>query len=38
MHSFGRTTNNRVLLEVYPEHELWVNAVTARDFGIALGE
>lgn len=26
MHTFGRTTNNRVLSQVYNENELWVNA------------
>ena len=38
VHSFGRTTNNRVLTEIYPEPELWVNAVTARDFGLVHGK
>ncbi len=28
-HTFGRTTNNRLLAEPYPENEVWVNPVTA---------
>jgi len=29
-HTFGRTVNNRLLLEPYPENEVWVNADVAR--------
>jgi thiosulfate reductase / polysulfide reductase chain A len=29
LHSFGRTTNNRLLAEPYPENEVWVNADAA---------
>jgi len=29
-HTFGRTTNNRLLAEPYPENEVWVNADAAR--------
>lgn len=29
-HTFGRTTNNRFLSEVYAENELWINADAAR--------
>ncbi len=29
-HTFGRTTNNRFLAQVYPENEVWVNADAAR--------
>ncbi len=29
-HTFGRTTNNRLLSEPYPENEVWVNAAAAR--------
>jgi thiosulfate reductase/polysulfide reductase chain A len=29
-HTFGRTTNNRLLAEPYPENEVWVNAAAAR--------
>lgn len=37
VHSFGRTTNNRVLGELYAENEVWVNALTARDLGLKSG-
>jgi thiosulfate reductase / polysulfide reductase chain A len=30
VHTFGRTTNNRVLGSVYSENEVWINAVAAR--------
>ncbi|NIP72766.1 MAG: nitrate reductase, partial [Gammaproteobacteria bacterium] len=36
-HTFGRTTNNRVLGELTPENEVWVNAVTAKDHGLQHG-
>jgi thiosulfate reductase / polysulfide reductase chain A len=29
-HTFGRTVNNRLLAEPYPENEVWVNADVAR--------
>ena len=29
-HTFGRTTNNRFLSQVYPENEVWINARAAR--------
>ena len=29
-HTFGRTTNNRLLAEPYPENEVWINADAAR--------
>jgi thiosulfate reductase / polysulfide reductase chain A len=29
-HTFGRTTNNRLLSECFPENELWLNSVAAR--------
>jgi thiosulfate reductase/polysulfide reductase chain A len=29
-HTFGRTVNNRLLAEPYPENEVWVNADAAR--------
>jgi thiosulfate reductase/polysulfide reductase chain A len=29
-HTFGRTTNNRFLSQVYSENELWINADAAR--------
>ena len=30
LHTFGRTVNNRLLAEPYPENEVWVNADAAR--------
>ena len=30
LHTFGRTVNNRLLGEPYPENEVWVNADAAR--------
>jgi thiosulfate reductase/polysulfide reductase chain A len=30
MHTFGRTTNNRILGAVYSENEVWINTVAAR--------
>jgi len=30
MHTFGRTTNNRFLSQVYSENEVWINADAAR--------
>jgi thiosulfate reductase/polysulfide reductase chain A len=30
MHTFGRTTNNRFLSQVFPENEVWINARAAR--------
>lgn len=38
MHTFGRTANNRMLGELMPENELWVNAVTGKDVGLKSGE
>jgi thiosulfate reductase/polysulfide reductase chain A len=29
VHTFGRTTNNRFLAEVFPENEVWINADAA---------
>ena len=37
-HTFGRTTNNRFLAEVYAENEVWLNAKIAREKGLANGE
>lgn len=43
-HTFGRTTNNRELSEVYSENEVWINADAARalpgfeDVPLANGE
>jgi thiosulfate reductase/polysulfide reductase chain A len=30
LHTFGRTVNNRLLAEAYPENEVWLNADAAR--------
>lgn len=38
MHTFGRTANNRVLGELMPENELWVNTITGMDMGLKHGE
>ncbi len=37
-HSFGRTTNNRLLTEPFPENELWVNARVAGELGLKSGD
>jgi thiosulfate reductase/polysulfide reductase chain A len=33
-HTFGRTTNNRLLSEVFAENEIWVHPEAARRFGL----
>jgi len=38
VHSFGRTTNNRLLSEVFAENEVWVNAQVAAQWGLATGD
>ena len=30
LHTFGRTTNNRLLAESYPENEVWLNVTAAK--------
>ncbi len=37
-HTFGRTTNNRLLSEVYAENAVWVNSDLAATWGLADGE
>ena len=37
-HTFGRTTNNRFLSEVYDENEVWLNARMASEMGFANGD
>ena len=37
-HTFGRTTNNRFLSQVYSENEVWLNARIAKERGLANGE
>ena len=38
VHTFGRTTNNRFLSEVYDENEVWLNAKAAKEQGLAHGD
>jgi thiosulfate reductase / polysulfide reductase chain A len=38
MHTFGRTTNNRLLSETHDENAVWVNADVARRWGLVDGE
>jgi len=37
VHTFGRTTNNRFLSEVYSENEVWLNATAAAALGLEDG-
>ena len=37
-HTFGRTTNNRLLSEVLSENAVWVNAAVAARWGLVNGE
>jgi len=37
-HTFGRTTNNRLLSEVHDENAVWVNKEVARQWRLADGE
>ena len=37
-HTFGRTTNNRLLSEVYAENAVWVNSAVASMWGLTDGE
>lgn len=38
MHTFGRTTNNRLLSSVHDENGVWVNAAVARSWGLRDGD
>jgi len=38
VHTFSRTTNNRKLLEIVPENELWLNTEMARQLGLKNGD
>jgi thiosulfate reductase/polysulfide reductase chain A len=38
MHTFGRTTNNRLLSEVYDENAVWINRKVAETWGLVDGE
>jgi thiosulfate reductase/polysulfide reductase chain A len=35
-HTFGRTANNRLLSQPYPENEVWVNAQVARSLPVPV--
>ena len=37
VHTFSRTSNNSVSLEIFPENELWLNTEIARILGIKHG-
>ncbi len=37
-HTFGRTTNNRLLSEVYSENAVWVNKAVATKWGLENGD
>jgi thiosulfate reductase/polysulfide reductase chain A len=37
MHTFGRTTNNRVLGSLMPENEVWINGRAAAEVGVHNG-
>lgn len=37
-HTFSRTSNNKMLLELYPENEVWVNPGIAKVQGLKDGE
>ena len=38
MHTFGRTTNNPLLLDLKSENEVWINKKVARDWDIKNSE
>jgi thiosulfate reductase/polysulfide reductase chain A len=38
VHSFSRTQSNRILSDLYPENEVWINAVIAGRFGLKSGD
>jgi len=38
VHTFGRTTNNPLLLEIQDENAVWINASAAADLGIEDGD
>lgn len=37
-HTFGRTTNNRLLSSVHDENSVWLNAARAAELGLASGD
>ena len=38
VHTFSRTTNNKQLLELCPENEVWLNTEMARHMGLRSGD
>ena len=38
LHTFSRTTNNRELLKVFPENEVWLNTDMAQSLGFQNGQ
>ena len=38
MHTFSRTTNNPILVQVKSENEVWISASVAREWGIENGQ
>jgi thiosulfate reductase/polysulfide reductase chain A len=38
MHTFGRTTNNPMLLDLKSENEVWINKKVAKEWGITNNE
>jgi len=38
VHTFGRTTNNRILNRITDENEIWVNRHVASEWGLRRGE
>lgn len=37
-HTFGRTTNNRFLADVFAENEVWINSTVARSLDVKNGD
>ncbi|MCB1047478.1 MAG: molybdopterin-dependent oxidoreductase [Calditrichaeota bacterium] len=37
-HTFGRTTNNRLLSETFSENEVWLNSAAARRWNLSHGQ
>ncbi|MBI4618753.1 MAG: molybdopterin-dependent oxidoreductase [Desulfobacterales bacterium] len=37
-HSFGRTANNPLLTQMYPENEIWINTDVSKEWGLKDGQ
>ncbi len=37
-HTFARTTNNRLLMELYSENDIWINEQIGKDLGLKSGD